>query len=123
MYWNDLDGTFLLRKVFLEPVEISTIDLFSIKFDREGPMAYIEFDLVGALPNNPPPKWVKNYNRCRCGLNCSGIKMLKMDGIKTNMIVNIRIEDRNKIFISGDDFSLTLECLHIQFAGPSVYIA
>ncbi|WP_454827604.1 Imm50 family immunity protein [Paraburkholderia xenovorans] len=126
MLWNDLDGSVLLRKVFTKPVEISLIDLFSIKIDREGPTVVIEFDLVGQLPDNPPPKWGNGYNRCRCGLNCGGVKSVSMNGIAPNMLAEISIEKNgeiNKLIISSEKASLVVECSHLQLMGPSVYIS
>lgn len=65
MFWSDLDGNILLGRVFAKSIEILLIDVYSIKIDREGPTILIEFDLVGPLPDKPPPKWGKAYNTCR----------------------------------------------------------
>lgn len=124
MYWNDLDGSFLLGKVFSEPVKISEIDIFDIKIDREGPVVIITFDLVNQLPDKPRIKWIKNYNRCRCGINCGGVTSLKIDGVDKNILATINInESHNEVCINGTGFHLYLECFHIQFLGPSVYIS
>ncbi|GAA3581057.1 hypothetical protein GCM10023078_06180 [Gibbsiella greigii] len=126
MYWNDLEGAIILNKVFSKPVEISEIDVFDIKIDREGPSVIITFDLVNQLPDNPPVKWVKGYNRCRCGINCIGIKSLKIDGVDKNMLSSIFIDksnSHNEVSIKGSGFNLYLMCSHIQFMGPSVYIS
>lgn len=121
MFWNDLEGTYLLNKVFSRPVEINIVDLFSIKIDREGPTVLIEFDLIGVLPDNPPPKWGRDYNKCRCGLMCAGVKSMQISGVATNIEVNVNIQDNNKIIMRGTGFNLELECLYIHFSGPSVY--
>ncbi|WP_445374571.1 Imm50 family immunity protein [Photorhabdus tasmaniensis] len=126
MFWNDLDGTILLNKVFSNPVEISDIDLFDIKIDREGPAVIISFDLIGKLPDNPPVKWVKGYNKCRCGINCGGVSSINIEGIAVNMLAKIEIKKENghnKVIINGSNFRLNLECMHIQFTWPSVYIS
>ncbi len=124
MYWNDLDGSFLLNKVFSNPVKINEIDIFDIKIDREGATVIISFDLVDELPDNPPPKWVKGYNRCRCGINCGGVSTMKIDGISANMPAKIKIDNNiNEVLINGSTISLYLKCAHIQFMGPSVYIS
>ncbi|MCW7764665.1 Imm50 family immunity protein [Photorhabdus luminescens] len=126
MFWNDLDGTILLNKVFSKPVEISDIDIFDIKIDREGPTVTIGFDLIGKLPENPPEKWVKGYNKCRCGINCGGVTSINIEGIAVNMLAKIEIKKENghnKVIINGSNFRLNLECMHIQFMGPSVYIS
>ncbi|EAB3776534.1 hypothetical protein FYR40_20160, partial [Salmonella enterica] len=100
------------------------IDVFDIKIDREAATVTISFDLVNELPDNPLPKWVKGYNRCRCGINCSGVRYLKIDGMSTDMLAKIEIHtDNNEVIIKGTDILLNLKCSHIQLMGPSVYIS
>jgi len=126
MYWNELEGTILLNKVFSEPVEISEVDIFDIKIDREAPSVIITFDLVDKLPDNPPVKWIKGYNRCRCGINCIGVKSLKIDGLEKNMLARVyinKINSYNELCIESGGFKLNLICAHLQFMGPSVYIS
>nr|WP_279616396.1 Imm50 family immunity protein [Caballeronia temeraria] len=92
--------------------------------DREGPTVVIEFDLVGQLPDNPPPKWGKGYNGCRCGLNCGGVKSVNMNGIAPSMLAEISIErdaEMNRLSINSEKASLVVECSHLQLMGPSVY--
>lgn len=125
MYWNELDGSILFNKVFATNVVISEIDIFEIKIDREATTVVVTFDLINELPDNPPPKWARNYNRCRCGINCSGVSELSLNGISVNMIAKIKIEIRgceDYVTINGDKISLHLKCAHIQLMGPSVYI-
>lgn len=126
MLWNDIDGNTLFNKVFTKPVELGEIDIFDIKIDREASTVIISFDLIDELPDNPPPKWVKGYNRCRCGINCSGVEYLKIDGMSTDMLANITIDihtENNEVIINGRDIFLNLKCSHIQLMGPSVYIS
>ncbi|EEJ4070359.1 hypothetical protein AH861_004211, partial [Salmonella enterica subsp. enterica serovar Minnesota] len=67
---------------------------------------------------------VKGYNRCRCGINCSGVRYLKIDGMSTDMLAKIEIHtDNNEVIIKGADILLNLKCSHIQLMGPSVYIS
>lgn len=126
MYWNDIDGSILFNRVFTKSIEVNEIDVFDIKIDREAATVIISFDLVDVLPDNPPPKWIKGYNRCRCGINCSGVKYLKIEGMSTDMPAKIEIEKHtahNEVIIKGADIFLTLMCSHIQLMGPSVYIS
>lgn len=126
MYWNDLDGSVLFGKVFSSPVKISEIDIFDIKIDRDGSTVIISFDLVGEVPDQPPPKWVKGYNRCRCGINCGGVSQMKIEGISPNMLAEINIKKYDlysEINIFGDAINMYLKCLHVQLMGPSVYIS
>ena len=126
MYWNDLDGSILFNKVFSKSVKINEIDIFDIRIDREGSTVIIIFDLINELPDNPPPKWVKGYNRCRCGINCANVSAIKLDGMSTDMPAKIkinRINNINEVLIKGYTIYLYLECAHIQLMGPSVYIS
>lgn len=126
MLWNDIDGSILFNKVFTKPVEVRKIDIFDIKIDREAATVIISFDLIDELPDNPPPKWTKGYNRCRCGLNCSGVDHLKIEGMSTEMSANITIgmhTENNEVIIKGRYIFLNLKCSHIQLMGPSVYIS
>lgn len=126
MFWNDIDGNILFKKVFTRPIEVRKIDIFDIKIDREAATVIISFDLIDELPDNPPLKWVKGYNRCRCGINCSGVEHLKIDGMSTEMLAEISIyihTENNEVMINGRDIFLNLKCSHIQLMGPSVYIS
>ncbi|MFT4173774.1 MAG: Imm50 family immunity protein [Rhodocyclaceae bacterium] len=126
MRWNDMDGSTLFNKVFSRPIEINKIDVFDIKIDREAATVIISFDLVNELPDNPPPKWPKNFNRCRCGVNCSGVEYLKIEGMSTYMPAKIIIKkhaDGSEIVVNGDNIFLNLKCSHVQLMGPSVYIS
>lgn len=126
VYWNDLDGSYMINNVFSRPVVINEIDVFDVKIDREGATVLISFDLINELPDNPPVKWVKGYNRCRCGINCGGVSTIKLDGMSTNMQAKIKIEKNDgysEVLISGPSIFLHLKCIHIQFMGPSVYIS
>lgn len=125
MYWNDLDGSYLLSEVFSQSVEISEIDVFDIRIDREGCTVIVTFDLINQLPDNPPAKWVKGYNRCRAGINCGGVDELAVSGISNEMRAKIKIkniDDKIEVNILGDMLNINMKCQHIQFMGPSVYI-
>ncbi|HDR2846338.1 TPA: immunity 50 family protein [Enterobacter sichuanensis] len=126
MYWNEVEGGILFNKVFSRDVEVNEIDIFDIKIDREAATVIICFDLVNELPDNPPPKSVKGYNRCRCGINCSGVKFLKIEGMSTDMPAKIEIQKNTpyrEVIIKGAEIFLNLKCSHIQLMGPSVYIS
>lgn len=92
MYWNEFEGSILFNKVFSRDVEVNEIDIFDIKIDREAATVIICFDLVNELPDNPPQKCIKGYNRCRCGISCSGVKSLKIEGMSTDMSAKIEIQ-------------------------------
>ncbi|MEH2922770.1 Imm50 family immunity protein [Samsonia erythrinae] len=122
--WNELDGTYLLNKVFSGSVKISNVDLFDISINRDGPSVIINFDLLDQLPDQAPPKWGR-YNKCRCGINCGKVSDLEIIGILTKINASANIEIINGVryvnFVS-DGFKLSLKCKHIQFMGPSVYL-
>lgn len=73
MYWSEMEDGILFNKVFSRDVKVNEIDIVDIKIDRETATVIICFDLVNELPDNPLPKWVKGYYRCKCGMNCSGV--------------------------------------------------
>lgn len=124
MYWNNVDGCFLFSRVFTNAIEVNEIDIFEININREAATVIIIFDLINQLPDNPPPKWIKGYNRCRCGINCSGVKALKIDGMSTDMLAKIEIDtNSNEVIIKGENVFLSIKCAHIQLMGPSVYIS
>ncbi|SHF25357.1 Imm50 family immunity protein [Vibrio gazogenes] len=126
MYWNELDGTILLSKVFSNPVKVEKIDLMDFCVKRDGPTIIIRFDLIGQVPDLPPKKW-GNFNRCQCGINCSGVYNLLVKNIKCSMVCNVEISlgDQNKIhlFSEDGDVEISFHCEHIQFTGPNVYLS
>ncbi|NUU69039.1 hypothetical protein HQN64_23480 [Enterobacteriaceae bacterium BIT-l23] len=126
MNWNDLDGTILLGKVFSKPLKMSMVDVFSVKIERDGPSILIEFDLVGSLPDNPPKKWGNDYNKCRAGINCSGVTQLSFNDVGTRMLANIKIEKVGLLYrvsLNGDNLAISFECGDVRFMGPSVYLS
>lgn len=126
MYWTDLPGSELMRRIYLTPPVINEIDIFDIDIKRDGPTVIIAFDLVNSLPDNPPKKWGKIFNRCRAGLYCFGVHSLNISGIKTDMIAKIDIKiskDENILIIKNSDINIEITCSYISFTGPSVYIS
>lgn len=125
MNWNDLDGSILFNKVFSNPIKIGDIDIFNITIDRDATTVMVYFDLVNELPDNPPPKWGKNFNRCRCSIDCSDISFLKIEGIATEMPAQIEINKSSphdyEVIIKGDNIFLHIICSFVHLAGPSVY--
>lgn len=121
MFWNKLDGAVLFNKVFSYQVPIDKVDIFNMKLDRDGPKVIIEFDLIGHLPDNPPIKWPKKYNKCRCGINCFGVSDFNCSGLDVNMLGDINISNGNKVVITGEAFKLSFSSKNIQLIGPSVY--
>lgn len=126
MYWTDLPGSELMKRVYSNPPVINEIDLFDISIKRDGPTVTISFDIVNSLPDIPPKKWVKDFNRCRIGVYCFGVVELSMSGIKTDMIAKININliaERNILTIKNNDVDIKIICSYISLTGPSVYIS
>lgn len=126
MYWNDLPCNELLNRVFCEPPKIGLIDIFDIELKRDGPSVIINFDLVNILPDNPPAKWGRDFNRCRMGVYCTGISDISIVGLETNILANIFfeiIDDKTKVTITSDKFNMGFKCTDISVTGPSVYIS
>ena len=76
----------MLKRIFTNLPKIGDIDLFDIEIKRDGPAVIVNFDLVGILPDNPPVKWGKDFNRCQMGIYCLGVSELSMTGLATNML-------------------------------------
>lgn len=121
MYWNEIEGSILFNKVFSRDVEVNKIDIFDIKIDREAATVIICFDLVNELPDNPPQKWVKGYNRCRCGITCCGVKFLKIEGMSTDMPAKIEIQKNtpySEVIIKGGRYFFKFEVFAYTINGP-----
>jgi len=126
MYWTDLPCNELMRRVFSTPPEVGYIDLFDIEMKRDGPTITINFDIIDTLPDKPPEKWGKDFNRCRIGLYCAGVTGVSISGISTSMPAKIEFylrEGNNRVIINGNDFSIDFMCQHIHLTGPSVYLS
>lgn len=126
MFWTDLPGSELVKRVFSSPPSIGRIDIFDLQLQRNGNTLLLNFDLVDALPDTPPTKWIKGFNRCRMGINCGGIKDLKILGWGTSILATIKIDkvtDRFLIDVGGKDFSLHASCSDIVVTGPTVYMS
>ncbi|AWK40301.1 hypothetical protein GPY51_24305 [Photorhabdus laumondii subsp. laumondii] len=125
MYWTDLPGSELMKRVYSNPPSINEIDIFSIDVKRDGPTVIMSFDLVNSLPDKTPDKWGKDFNRCRAGIYCFGVSNLNMQGIGTDMLtkIDIKMMDNNNIVsIKNNDIDIKVICSHISLTGPSVYI-
>ncbi len=126
MFWTDLPGSELVKRVFTSPPPIGRIDIFDLQLQRNGSALLLNFDLVDVLPDNPPVKWVKGFNRCRMGINCGGIKDLKILGWGISIPATIKIDklvDSFLIEIEGKSFSLHASCSDIVITGPTVYVS
>lgn len=128
IYWNDLPGTELLKRVFTQPVPIEKISLFSINIGRDGPSIIIDFDLINQIPDAPPQKWTTSkFNRCRLGINCGGVKELSITGWDVENIVDVNIQcisaQKHRVCLKNDEFHLEFMCSALTISGPSVYLS
>ncbi|AUX73352.1 uncharacterized protein EpC_11060 [Erwinia pyrifoliae Ep1/96] len=124
MNWTDLPCNELLKRVFVNPPKIGSIDIFDIEIKRDGPTVIVSFDLIDVLPDNPPVKWGRDFNRCRMGIYCIGVSELSMTGLATNILAKIDfriIGDATTIIISSDSLNMELTCSNVTVTGPSVY--
>lgn len=124
MNWNDLEGSFLLNRVFSKSVPIDYVDIHDISIKRDGRVLLINFDLVDKLPDLAPKKWGE-FNKCKAGINCSGVSGLLIKEMSTEMLLSVNIEKIDNKFtlkFSGDCVTIEFECDFITFVGPSVYL-
>ncbi|MBN6078290.1 hypothetical protein HYE59_12370 [Aggregatibacter actinomycetemcomitans] len=127
-YWNELENNFIINKVFSRKVEIGNVDLFNVEILRSGPSIRFYFDLVNDLPDLPFPKWGRpniDYNKCRIGINCFGVKDLLISGLDTDMLLNVLItkDSTYKITFSNDIVNFNIECLNLSLVPPNVYLS
>lgn len=126
MYWTELPCNELMIRIFSKPPEVGYIDLFDVEIKRNGPTVIINFDLIDVLPDKPPIKWGKEFNRCRVGIYCLDVSDLIISGISRNMKAEIKFEiheGNNRVRITGDNFNIGFKCSHINLTGPSVYLS
>jgi hypothetical protein len=128
MYWNNLPGSELLKRIFSYPVPIGKISLFDIHINRDGPTIRINFDLINLVPDLPPLKWkMTPFNRCRLGLNCSNFTNLEIIGWDFQNIVEVTIDLQNngayKLHYFGEKTNIRFDCSDLIIVGPSVYLS
>lgn len=96
-YWNELDGSILLSKIFSHPIEIGKIALFSLRVENDQPCIGIGFD-IPEFPDNLPEKWKnKGYNMCRLGITCNDIDNLKILNIPAQELFTVKINKKNRL--------------------------
>ncbi len=91
MYWNELDGSTLLGKVFSYPVKVDKVELVEVSIKRDGPTVLIRFDLVGKIPD----RHQKNRGSSTVvsvELNCSGVYDLMVKNVSRKMVCDIVID-------------------------------
>lgn len=124
-YWNELDESVFLGKVFSHSVEISKIALFSLQIENDQPSVGLGFD-IPEFPDNLPEKWKnKGFNTCRIGLTCSNISDLKINNIPTKEIFSVTIAEENGLLIfqaTTKNSLIEFKAKFISLSGPSVYI-
>ena len=126
MYWTDLPCNELMTRVFSKSPKIGAIDLFDIEIKRDGPSIIASFDMVDVLPDLFPAKREGSFNRCRIGIYCLGVSNVIISGVAKNMLAEISFnlsDNIKEVIISGDNFNMSFECVHISLTGPSVYLS
>lgn len=126
-YWNDLPESVLFNRVFTRPISIEKIELFKIEIDNDRPHIFIEFDLVGELPDSPPEKWKRGkFNRCRAGLLCYDVEKFSASNIPNRSLFDIKINEDQKGFqinLKNETSHVSLFSGSVSISGPSVYLA
>lgn len=124
-YWNDLGRNIFFEKLFSKPVEIGKIALFSLQIENDQPSVGLGFDIPN-FPDILPPKWEgKGYNTCRMGIDCHGIRDLKIQNLPIREVfsVNItRVNDQLHFQASNKNASIEFKAKYISLCDPNVYI-
>ena len=124
-YWNEIDKSIFFEKVFSQPVAIGEITIFSLQIDNDRPNFGIGFD-IPEFPDILPEKWKnKGYNVCRLGIECYGIRDLKILNIpsRDTFFVKITKEDNWLYFQAANRKSLVeFKAQSISLCGPNDYI-
>ena len=127
-FWNEVDDNFLLNQTFSDYFKIEHINLFNIDVLRDGPTVRLHFDLVDSLPDRPLPHWGEpniDYNRCRMGADCFGVRKFSMQGISTHMRMMLAISKNDKVYdlsLSSRDVNIEIQCSNLTLISPSVYM-
>ena len=127
-FWNEVEDTFLLNQIFSDCIKIGYINLFNIDVIRDGPTVRLHFDLADSLPDRPLPHWGEpniDYNRCRMGADCFGVRKFSMQGISTHMRMMLAISKNDKVYdlsLSSRDANIEIQCLNLTLISPSVYM-
>jgi len=124
-YWNELDGSTLLNKIFSKPIKIGKIALFSLRIENDQPSINLGFD-IPEFPDILPEKWKnKGYNTCRIGITCNEISNLKIHNLPTHEIFALEIKNDNthfKLEAKSKSAIITFSAKFVSLNGPSVYI-
>ena len=124
-YWNELDGSTFLNKIFSKPVEIGKIALFSLRIENDQPSINLGFD-IPEFPDILPEKWKnKGYNTCRIGIDCNEISNLKIHNLPIHEIFALEINNENANFnlqVKSKSALITFSAKLVSLNGPSVYI-
>ncbi|ONH43236.1 hypothetical protein BLL37_05635 [Pseudomonas azotoformans] len=124
-YWNELDRNIFFEKLFSKPIEIEKIALFSLQIENDRPSLGLGFDIPD-FPDTLPAKWEnKGYNTCRMGIDCHGIRDLKIQHlpIREVFLVNItRDDDQFHFQATSKNASIEFKAKYISLCDPNVYI-
>ncbi|MGK9414768.1 Imm50 family immunity protein [Pseudomonas cedrina] len=124
-YWNELDRNIFFEKLFSKPVEIGKIALFSLQIENDQPSLGLGFDIPD-FPDRLPIKWEgKGYNTCRMGIDCHGIRDLKIQNIPVREVFSVNIKSENNQFLfqaTHKNSLIEFKAKYISLCDPNVYI-
>lgn len=124
-YWNEVDQNTFFEKLFSQPVEIGKIALFSLQIENDRPSLGIGFD-IPEFPDALPKKWEdKGYNTCRMGIDCHGIRDLKIENIPLREVFTVSITKANGEFhfqAANKNALIEFKAEYISLCDPNVYM-
>ena len=100
------------------------IDLHEVTLHRDGPRVQLRFDLR-EFPEQPPKKWVSGgFNRVQLRLMALGVQTFSIEGLQSNMKLNLRLEEdgsMRRISASNGLVRLDLTADAVVIEGISAY--
>ncbi|TFY92032.1 hypothetical protein DYL59_02785 [Pseudomonas kairouanensis] len=124
-YWNELEQNIFFEKLFSQPIAIGKIALFSLQIENDRPSLGIGFDIPD-FPDFLPKKWEgKGYNTCRMGIDCHGIRDLKIQNIPVREVFSVSITKENDQFCfqaKNSNALIEFKAKFISLCDPNVYI-
>lgn len=122
-YWNELGRNIFFEKLFIKPVEIGKIALFSLQIENDRPS--LGFDTPNLPDTLPTKEEGKGYNTCRMGIDCHGIRDLNIKNllIRKVFLLNItRNEDQFYFQAINKNAPIEFKAKYISLCDPNFYM-
>lgn len=118
MWINLLEKSIFIKQLYKDRApSLENIILKKLTLDYNGPSAFLELELED-LPDNPPIKWQRNFNRIHLILELIDIvevKVLSWSNKNVGFIDFVKKDNAIQCSITGDcDAIILFKFLHVQ---------